>query len=379
MSRISSTTKPSGYTPGSIDSLNDVDTTTTSPTRDYVLKWNGSNWVPAVYNATFAMTLDSFSCGQTSVQQIGVGVWKAVGAITFSMTYTNPPPASGTISMAGNSYPWSVPITLSTPWTSDTNDESVYYPSSRGASITFTAIAWDGSTPRTRTSAVMFQNNLKYGPTTISEGWVSENITGLTSTYLMPVSTSHYGTFSTTCGGGQYILFAYPASYSTVPSNGFKYNGVTCPFTTYTTVSVTNSGGYTENYKVFRSSGTSLGSSNLVTTATNDTLNHIRWGSCPSAGGPYTNLIVTGFTVSGYVASNTKNRQIFMTGLTSEYILYALPYRLGTVTFQLVGSPVGGFESPETVEIININGYKENYRVYRSTYSGLGVVEINIV
>ena len=31
----------------SIDALSDVDTTTTAPTNDQVLKWNGTNWVPA--------------------------------------------------------------------------------------------------------------------------------------------------------------------------------------------------------------------------------------------------------------------------------------------------------------------------------------------
>ena len=56
-------------------------------------------------------------------------------------------------------------------------------------------------------------------------------------------------------------------------------------------------------------------------------------------------------------------------------MVYALPTRLGTVTFT-VGGFTGGFEAPETLSITNVNGYAENYYVYRSTNKNLGTVSV---
>ena len=44
-------TDPNTLTLGSIDNHSDVDTTTTAPTNNQVLSWNGANWVPATVSA----------------------------------------------------------------------------------------------------------------------------------------------------------------------------------------------------------------------------------------------------------------------------------------------------------------------------------------
>jgi hypothetical protein len=78
------------------------------------------------------------------------------------------------------------------------------------------------------------------------------------------------------------------------------------------------------------------------------------------------------------VASNSKGRTFTEVPASSYYIIYSLPVRLGTVTFW-VGGFEGGFLSPETVSVTNVNGYAENYYVYRSTNSGLGSTTVQVV
>jgi hypothetical protein len=77
------------------------------------------------------------------------------------------------------------------------------------------------------------------------------------------------------------------------------------------------------------------------------------------------------------VISNTKGRTITETAGASDYIVYALPSRLGTVTFT-VGGFEGGFESPETVSLTNSAGFTEDYYVYRSTNADLGLTTVVI-
>jgi hypothetical protein len=391
MTRTYATTRASGvegssYTPASVDEHTDVDTVSDPPARDEVLKWNGTQWVPAVYNATFAMTIQFFDSNQTALQLMGPAstLWVAAGNLTFTMSYVNPPPSSGWINVGGGGITWPSRLDLTNPYTNASSVYDTNYPTSKGSTLTMTLYAWDGGTQRTATDTVLFMNWLKYGPTTVADSWNNLQVTGLASTLLMPASTSHVGTFATTCGASQYILFAYPASYSTIPKNGFQYNSVTCPFTDPTvTLNVTNSAGFSEVYRIYRSSGTNLGNSNLVTSVASypaNTINHIYWGRSPVSSS-YTELVITGMTSQGpwnRLVSNTKGRLITMTGAAGEYLIYALPVRLGTVTFK-VGGFAGGFESPETLSnLTNINGYKESYYVYRSTNSGFGETYVEI-
>jgi hypothetical protein len=96
--------------------------------------------------------------------------------------------------------------------------------------------------------------------------------------------------------------------------------------------------------------------------------NYIYYGTSTVLSG-YTEANVEGLANS--TISNTKGRTITLTVADNYYIVYALPVRLGTVTFT-VGGFEGGFQSPETVSVTNSAGYTENYYVYRSTNEGLG-------
>ncbi len=76
-------------------------------------------------------------------------------------------------------------------------------------------------------------------------------------------------------------------------------------------------------------------------------------------------------SLSNKVLSNTKGRTITVNAGSGKYIIYALPKRLGTVTFKVNGFD-GGFSSPEEKNLTNASGYTEAYYVYKSTNANLG-------
>ena len=85
---------------------------------------------------------------------------------------------------------------------------------------------------------------------------------------------------------------------------------------------------------------------------------------------------------SAFVTSLTKRLQTskaydFTVNPTAQYIYYAVPTRLGTVSFK-VGGFEGGFETPETVSVTNSSGYTENYYVYRSTNKITGSTTVDV-
>ena len=77
------------------------------------------------------------------------------------------------------------------------------------------------------------------------------------------------------------------------------------------------------------------------------------------------------------VLSNDPERTITVNAGAGEYIIYAIPARLGDVTFFVSGFE-GGFEDPEEQTLTNQSGYQETYKVYRSTNANLGETTVEI-
>lgn len=78
------------------------------------------------------------------------------------------------------------------------------------------------------------------------------------------------------------------------------------------------------------------------------------------------------------VLSNDPERTITVTAGSGQYIIYAIPARLGDVTFY-VGGLEGGFEDPSELTLTNSSGYQEAYKVYRSTNASLGETTVEVV
>lgn len=77
------------------------------------------------------------------------------------------------------------------------------------------------------------------------------------------------------------------------------------------------------------------------------------------------------------VLSNNKSRTITVNAGAGEYIIYAIPERLGNVAFYVSGFE-GGFEEPVEQFLKNSSGYQETYKVYRSTNANLGQTTVEI-
>lgn len=77
------------------------------------------------------------------------------------------------------------------------------------------------------------------------------------------------------------------------------------------------------------------------------------------------------------VLSDNPARTITVNAGVGQYIIYAIPARLGDVEFW-VENFEGGFEEPVTQNLTNASGYTEAYKVYRSTNANLGVTTVEI-
>lgn len=86
---------------------------------------------------------------------------------------------------------------------------------------------------------------------------------------------------------------------------------------------------------------------------------------------------LTDVTSLDSVLSNDAERSVTVTAGSGEYIVYALPARLGEVDFFVSGFE-GGFEEPVTQSLTNESGYAESYYVYRSTNANLGETIVDV-
>jgi len=86
---------------------------------------------------------------------------------------------------------------------------------------------------------------------------------------------------------------------------------------------------------------------------------------------------LTTVTALTSLLSNDPERTITVDAGAGQYIIYAIPARLGDVTFFVSGFE-GGFEGPEEQTLTNQSGYQETYKIYRSTRAGLGETTVEI-
>jgi len=240
-----------------VDDLADVVAPT--PASDEVLKWNGSAWVNAAYNATYVFSISAFSCGQSSPQEIGAaGVWKAIGDISFTAGYANgPADATPYVSASG----WSnLNMTSAPGYAGPTVSVAAMNYPAVGASTTFTLHAAKGATNSTYNSAVAFYNRRHWGVSVDASGFTSSDIGGLAGNEL---SNAKAKTFTVTTGAGEYIWYCYPSRLGTVV---FTVGGFEGGFESPETVSRVNDLGYTENFYCYRSTNANLGTTTVVAT-----------------------------------------------------------------------------------------------------------------
>ena len=375
----------------SVDALADVDTTTDTPTLSEVLKWNGTNWVPAAYNYEFAFSIATFSDGISDTSQlIGSGTWSAIGAVSFTATYNNEPGGmTAEVALSGSSVAWSGNLAMTPTTGPETNTEAVAYPTSRTGTITFTlSQSADGTTD---TEQVSFSNTMRYGTNANGIGaQIEANIEALTEVAGPDETRSQTISNIPTGTAGHYLTFSYADTLSDVAQvqrdSGFGY--VTASFnSTATTLAptvqtsglttVTNSAGFVEAFAAItaRLADLTNGTNDFKLLTTSTAINYIYWGELNVASG-YTEANVENNTASqpGKVGSNSmSSRSMVVNCGVREYAYIAYPARLGALT----SITIGGFESltdfnvdNTALAITNPEGYQENYRVYVSINPG---------
>lgn len=274
---------------GAIDDLSDVDTSgDEAPSVNDVLKWNGSNWVPAVYNATFTFSvaynrLDTPDTGTASSTLVLMGSGQYQSSIVHDIGYTNGPSgafaSAPTVARSGHTPSSGVtggyPLTTTSNGTVATST-ALNYPSTLAgtyyAYYRFIVTATHGGVTDSNGPAynIYFRNKKFFGPQAASS-LTSAQVIGLSNSDWMKSSSSNTSTdvytqaeVSITCNN-QYVYYCYPSRISGTPT--FKINGFTTPFTDIASsspLSVTNASGFTETYKVWQSEN-SYGASGAAT------------------------------------------------------------------------------------------------------------------
>lgn len=380
-----------------IDKIADVDTTTDPPATNEVLKWNGSNWVPAVYNYDFAFSIASFSDGISDTDQlIGSGVWSDVGVITFTATYSNPPGGmTAWVSMSGASNSWGDDLDMVPVTGPELNTEIVNYPSSAGGTVTFTLHqSADGTTD---TESVSFNNTMRYGNSAQSIGNQTEATLEALTEVAGP-SESRSQTINNISTTANYLVFGYADRLSDVAQvqRNSGYGAVTASFnSTATTLApsiqtgvanVANSVAFSETFACITSRLTGLanGTNDFTLLTTSTAINYIYWGELNKASG-YTEANVEDniATQPGKVGSNSmSSRSMTVNCTVDQYAYIGYPARLGALTSIIIG----GFESLSdfnvdntALAVTNPEGYQENYRVYVSENPGFTDPTVMIV
>ena len=364
---IPSIPKPGGPGGGGDDARFQI----TNPAKNQTVLFDGTHFVNAAPGTSFLFSIASFSSNAgASTQEIGDGVWKAAGAISFSAGYTNGPATGGSVNVTGAGNAWSSALALANTFQGPTvSSEAVNHRTSVG-NITFQLSAACGAESDTETISVSFYNRVHWGVSESGSGWDSFALGNLANSQITNVKN---GTYTITAGANDYLLLAYPVRLGT---SVFRINGLSGGFEAPVQVMRQNASGFEEYFYVYRSTLTNLGACLISVDAfASQIYNSVRHGKT---------TVVSGFSEGDILA--LANSQITndhtqtwpsITMNAGEYWAMAWPTRLGIPAFYDNST---GFmldvTSPETVAVTNEIGATENYYILRSTYANLGTLTV---
>jgi hypothetical protein len=371
--------------------------------RDQVLKFNGTNFVPAAYNATFVFTIADFDMNDsTSTQLISTGSWKAVGELTFTATYNNGPPdgyngsaegapriieyEDGSTSGMNYFYP------LSSSFSTGTNTEAIAFPPNSGDDIRFRLYASAGSdTDNDYTDQrIYFRNQFVYGDLSTNNGFTQANIRTLAADNTT-TSNDTSRTLTVSIGSSNYLCFAHRTGDTNVAQVqcGSGNNKLTVAMdrsdaTTITplkeTVSYLNTAGYTENFYVYASKEANIDAHSTTFNTLTSTVkkNYFYWGYDAQADTYNESFIETAGSWDSHNANSsyddgTVTGQTLSLGtFTSKYVIIAFTDSYGDNDSEFVFKDNGtglpfDVTKQSDVTITNAVGFQETYHVWRST------------
>ena len=382
--------------------ISGMDIDPTGVARDQVLKFNGTNFVPAAYNATFEFSISSFSMNQTGTQLISTGSWQAVGKLGFTASYANGPPdgyngsaegaaqirgyVNSSLSSSYDMYP------LSSSFTLGTNPMAINYPLTSGHTIKFRLYASAGSdTSNDYTDQTMtFRNQFVYGDLSTNNGFNQADIRTLAAANSV---TSHdtSRTLSVSVGGSNYLCFAHRTGDTNVAQVqcGTGTNILTVAMnkddaTTITplkeTVSYLNTAGFTENFYVYASKIANVDAHSTTFNTLTSTVkkNYFIWGYDSQASSYDESFLETSGDWDSYNRNSSYDdgtitgQTLSVGSFTSKYVIIAFPDRYGDneSQFQFKDNSTGlpfDVTAQGDVTITNAVGFQETYHVWRST------------
>ena len=375
-----------------------TDINPTGVARDQVLKFNGTRFVPAAFDATFVFTIADFDMNDsTSPQLIGTGSWKATGELGFTASYNNGPPngfegsGSGAPKIQGfvdgsvsSSYDM---FSLSSSFTLGTNPMVIGYPPSANDDIRFKLFASAGTDTDDdfTDQRIYFRNQFVYGELSKNNGFNQADIRTLAAANSVTGTDTTRTLSGVSIGDSNYLAFAHRTGDTNVTQVfcGNNPNRLTVAMdrtdaTTKTplreTVSYLNTAGYTENYFVYASKlpNIDVHSTTFVTSTNSQKRNYIYWGT----GSAWVNDEAS---VEALTNKNTSYDDGSITGntlsvgtFTNQYVIVAIPNRYGDndSEYQLKDNSTNlpfAFNQQSDVTVTNIVGFQEDYSVYRST------------
>ena len=382
--------------------ISGMDIDPTGVARDQVLKFNGTNFVPAAYDATFEFSISDFDMNDSGTELISTGSWQAAGELGFTASYANGPPdgyngsaegapqirgyVNNSISSSYDMYP------LSSSFTSGTNPMAITYPLTSGHTIKFRLYASAGSdTDNDYTDQTMtFKNQFVYGDLSKNNGFNQADIRTLAAANTTTTSDTTR-TLSVSVGGSNYLCFAHRTGDTNVAQVrcGTGNNILTVAMdrtdnTTITplkeTVSYLNTLGFTENFYVYASAIANVDahSTTFDTKTSTQKKNYFIWGYDAQASSYDESFLETSGDWDSYNANssyddgNIINQTLSVGSFTSKYVIIAFPDRYGDNDSEFVFKDNGtslpfDVTKQSDVTVTNAVGFQETYHVWRST------------
>ena len=384
--------------------ISNMDIDPTGVSRDQVLKFNGTNFIPAAYNATFEFSIADFDMNHTTTPVlIGSGSWKGIGALTFTVSYNNGPPdgyngsaegapqirgyVDGSISSSYDMYP------LSSSFTTGTNTMAIGFPPDSTDDIRFRLYASAGSdTDNDYTDQrIYFYNQFVYGDLSKNNGFNQADIRTLAADNTITSNDTSRTLSSVSIGSSNYLCFAHRTGDTNVAQVqcGTGTNILTVAMnkddaTTITplkeTVSYLNTVGHTENFYVYASKLQNIDAHSTTFNTLTSTVkkNYFYWGYDAQADSYDESFIETSGDWdshnenSSYDDGTVTGQTLSVGSFTSKYVIIAFPDRYGDneSQFQFKDNSTGlpfDVTAQSDVSITNAVGFQETYHVWRST------------
>ena len=381
-----------------------TDVNPTGVSRDQVLKYNGTNFIPAAYDATFVFTIADFDMNHTTTPVlIGSGSWKAIGALQFTASYNNGPPdgfegsaagapkiigyVDGSVSSSYDMFP------LSSSFTMGTNTMVIGFPPDSTDDIRFRLYASAGSdTDNDYTDQrIYFYNQFVYGDLSKNNGFNQADIRTLAADNTITSNDTSRTLSSVSIGSSNYLCFAHRTGDTNVAQVqcGTGTNILTVAMdrsdaTTITplkeTVSYLNTAGHTENFYVYASKLQNIDAHSTTFNTLTSTVkkNYFYWGYDAQADTYNESFIETSGdwdshnANSSYDDGTVTGQTLSVGSFTSKYVIIAFPDRYGDNDSQFVFKDNGtglpfDVTKQSDVTITNAVGFQETYHVWRST------------